>query len=914
MASAQPVDDSFLDEVDDSFLDEVDAAPKAAPAPKRHAWNDNPALSKVLDDYRKNGESNEALMAAFSLIPTLGLRKQIGQGGAALMDKAMGSELPMGELYDRARPQIEEYYADKAEKHPIATAAGAALGGLPTAMAINPLSAGVAGSSLAPFAKALAGAGAAGVESGALSGLVGFNDSDAKGFEGKGYDALSQAILGGAMGAGASLLPEAIVSGASLAKRGVGKAMKLPAQLREMIGGGAKPAQAGASRADDFAAQLGDMLPKPAEAVPDNVIQMRPDQADVETKMTPIRNLLRDQDGSMYMGGKGGKGPKYKTKEEALRKIFDASGVDGMRNQSAKAGHFNEIERIVGRKVKGTQDAFNALSAMSAKKRGKSISDRDWEDVQTAIRELRQIEGLEDLKLPVDVQEALLPAEKEASEVSFNVGRMNRELAQEANGGGFKVGKMKRGEMEEIQHEARDRAARMAQEAKNAARAKAKDPDFLAKSQELADMLAAEGDTAITPVDMRPNSIHENATPNQIQDGARYAEAQGLNPDMPFSAQGGPHIKHKGAFRDKGYSFPKDKAGWENEPHWWKAGEEESEPGGIMEMMMRETETPQEAAAWEALNKNERNASKWRNPSDVDSGLWRAEREAPEEALSKLAEMPGEKTGKGAKPLYEPMGVQAAARETPYPDTQMTSTPDWYDQVERMGGRRPDAPMTDDFFAQIAAEVNPQGAKNLEGVPWERSPLTTIKRAAAARQTPRNTEVPIEYQADPFADATTFSRRPSMMPVEPIDVPGWQGVQGQAQAPAQASNASQMGRERMEKLGGVLGGAVGTMKAGPLGAWPGYKAGQATMQGANKAIDMAAKLGAKLDKSPEQMAQQMAKNPAMLQQVASGGGPMAGAAKFILQGAQEAGDIGLKARAFVAAAMPQFRELFAQEQ
>lgn len=749
MASAQPVDDSFLDEVDDSFLDEVDAAPKAAPAPapKQRAWNDNPALSKVLDDYRKNGESNEALMAAFSLIPTLGLRKQIGQGGAALMDKAMGSDLPMGELYDRARPQIEEYYADKAEKHPIATAAGAALGGLPTAMAINPLSAGVAGSSLAPFAKALAGAGAAGVESGALSGLVGFNDSDAKGFEGKGYDALSQAILGGAMGAGASLLPEALVSGAGLAKRGVGKAMKLPAQLREMIGGGAKPAQAGASRADDFLAQLEGMLPKPVEAMPDNVVPIRPDQADIETKMTPLRNLLRDQDGSMYMGGK-----------------------------------------------------------------------------------------------------------------------------QPNN----------------------------------------KDPEFLRKSQELADMLAAEGDTAITPVDMRPNSIHENATPNQIQDGARYAEAQGLNPDMPFSAQGGPHIKHKGAFRDKGYSFPKDKAGWENEPHWWKAGEEESEPGGIMEMMMRETETPQEAAAWEALNKNERNASKWRNPSDVDSGLWRAEREAPEEALSKLAEMPGEKTGKGAKPLYEPMGVQAAARETPYPDTQMTSTPDWYDQVERMGGRRPDAPMTDDFFAQIAAEVNPQGAKNIEGVPWERSPLTTIKRASAARQTPRNTEVPIESQADPFSDATTFSRRPSMMPVEPIDVPGWQGVQGQAQAPAQASNASQLGRERMEKAGGVIGGAVGTMKAGPLGAWPGYKAGQATMQGANKVIDKAAHLGAKLDRTPEQMAQQMAANPAMLQQAASSGGPMSGVAKFILQGAQEAGDIGLKARAFVAAAMPQFRELFTQ--
>lgn len=251
-----------------------------------------------------------------------------------------------------------------------------------------------------------------------------------------------------------------------------------------------------------------------------------------ESNLEKARAAGADEEGRIFggdvaLGQSSGNGPKYKSKKAALAAIFDASGLDGYRNYSVDAGHFDEIERLVGHKgLKFTniQDAFNALTAASAKKKGKPADSLDWEDTQTAIHELQKLDGLKDLKLPVDIQEALLPAEKSASDVvmsmpegsdiSFNfsaddapkasqsvydTGEMKAidpELDAAGKGDlppGFKVGKIKRGEMEDIQHEARDRASRLAQEAKNAARAK--DPEFLRKSKELADMMA-KGDDA----------------------------------------------------------------------------------------------------------------------------------------------------------------------------------------------------------------------------------------------------------------------------------------------------------------------------------------------------------------------------------------------------------------------------------
>lgn len=848
MASAQPVDDSFLDEVDDSFLDETptsrsDAAPAQNAAPPEDEQQTR--IRKLLEDSNKTfGMNNEALLAGMVRIPALGFRQDLGQFGAAIMDKAMGSEIPFGDLVKRAKPQVEKYYGDLEKEHPVASGVGAAVGGLPMAMAVNPATAGVArlagATKMAPWLAKTLGIGAAGLDNAAMAGVLRLNET------GDTDKALDDAKLAGAMGSAFSAAPLAYRG----AKAALGKGAQLPRKgidsLAKMLG-----------TADDVAA--------PAAQAADNVIPIRPDQADIETKVTPIRNLLRDQDGSMYMGGKGGKGPKYKTKEEALRKIFDASGVDGMRNQSAKAGHFNEIERIVGRKVKGTQDAFNALSAMSAKKRGKSVNDRDWEDLQTAIRELKQLDGLKDLKLPVDVQEALLPVEKEASEVSFNFGH----------------------------------------------NVKAKDPEFLRKSQELADMLAADGDTAITPVDMKPNSIHENATPNQIQGGAKYAEAQGLDPDVPLSAQGGPHIKHKGTFRDKGYSFPKDKAGWENEPHWWKAGEDDSEPsGGIMEMMSRETETPQEAAAWEALNKNERNASKWRNPSDVDSSVGRRPAAFPEpvpmssfDAATKprpraSADMPTNAKGGGAD-LYDPMGLGDAPNVRPS-DAELFA--DVRAKAARAG--KPDFSAAREATAGEEAlwgeALNRMRAKGLINNVEDAGKLGT--RVATNPAAP-----------DPVTN-TMPSRRP-LMPQEPIEVPGWQGVQGM-DAPPQPGptlDAAQIasGKERIRSLLGQVGkysGAAGGFKAGGImgaigGAQVGAKSAPRTFDMMDKGADKLHALGQKL-----------LTDPAKLMQLEQQGGQMGKAASFVMEGAKTGGEAAMAARAYIIASQPWWRSQFAEDE
>ena len=84
-----------------------------------------------------------------------------------------------------------------------------------------------------------------------------------------------------------------------------------------------------------------------------------------------------------------------------------------------------------------------------------------------------------------------------------------------------------------------------------------------------------------------------------------------------------------------------------------------------MDLLMADNEGPNTQAAIEALNKGERNMTKWRNPADVDSSVKRF----PEPVS--VDELIGQKTNpKGSTAsLYEPMGAPAAAR-VPQPQPQ----------------------------------------------------------------------------------------------------------------------------------------------------------------------------------------------------------------------------------------------------
>ncbi len=676
MARAEQVDDSFLDDVDDSFLDDVPStSAKAEDDPNDRVWGISRSLAKklVADNEAKQQEqlkSIKGLVTGAVRVPTLGFRQDLGQLGAAIVDKAYGSELPFGELVKRAKPQVEQYYEEAEKDAPISHAAGTAIGAIPTALALAPatklLASATKGTAISPFVAKLLGAGAAGVDAGALQGLISYNEDDpSRPSSARASDAWDQAVLGGVMGAAGSLAPEAAVSAYHLGKQGLGKLAQLPSKasnaLAEFLGNAPKPAEAEAL----------------AAAVPDNVVPIRPDQADVPTKVSPLRRLLNDERGAVEFGGKP-------------------------------------------------------------------------------------------------------PAQ---------------------------------------------------------------DPEFLRKSKELADMLG-QSDTKIGP--------------------------------MPDPGIRGPNIKHKGAYRGQQFRFPEDRAGWERDPAAWKMGEDSSEPGSIMDLLMADKESPQTQAAIEALNRNERGMSRMRNPADFDSSIARAPK--PAEA-AEAAAFEGPATGKGGGDLYNPMGLKPKAIE---PDTQMTSKPDWFDQLERMGVRRPDAPMTDDLFEQISNDVNAAGAAKLRDVPWERSALK--ERA------------PIE--------------------VSPLNEPGaaQQAISPADDAAIQAARAR--GREKMKEIGGYLGGAAGTLKYGPLGAWPGYKSGQKAVSAANAIADKAGAIGAGMEQSaakalsPEAMAKNMIANPAILSRIAQSDSPLAGAAKFILDGANEAGEIGMQARAFVAAAMPSMRELF----
>jgi hypothetical protein len=306
-----------------------DAAPvqNAAATDKRSFWENLVAQAKKMQpeleerNSKTLGMNNDALLAGMVRIPALGFRQDLGQFGAAIMDKSMGSEIPFGDLVKRAKPQVEKYYSDLEQEHPVASGVGTMIGGLPMAMAVNPASAAAAkvAPNVAPWMAKALGIGAAGLDNAAMAGLLRFNET------GDTDKALDDAKLAGAMGAGFAAAP-VMYQGA---KTALGKGAQLPRQgldgLAKLLG----------TKADDVAVPI-------AQAA-DNVIPIRPDQADVETKMTPLRNLLRDQDGSMYVGGKSGppnKDPEFLRKSKELADMLgqNADSVPPPAAAQAKSG------------------------------------------------------------------------------------------------------------------------------------------------------------------------------------------------------------------------------------------------------------------------------------------------------------------------------------------------------------------------------------------------------------------------------------------------------------------------------------------------------------------------------------------------------------------------------------------------
>ncbi len=809
MASAQPVDDSFLDEVDDSFLDEPtttrsDAAPAHNAAPKDFRESAALALKQWQERQGKTlGMDNEALLAGMVRIPSLGFRQDLGQFGAAALDKAMGSEIPFGDLVKRAKPQVEKYYGDLEAEHPIASAVGAGVGGIPMAAAVNPATAGVAriAPNVAPWLAKALGIGAAGLDNAAMAGLLRFNET------GDTDKALDDAKIAGAMGSAFAAAP-VLYHGA---KGAIGKGLQKPREgldgLAKMLGKSDMPAAPVSGAADGA-------IPMPPEAPP----------------MSPPAQAPPQQAAAGMNVGK-------MSKADADRMWAEARAKAAKPSPNEDTGAMKYVD-----------------SQIDAAGKGGLPPNKDPEF-------LRKSQELADML-----------AQSDAPPVTSDEG--------------FNVGKIKRGEMEEIQHEARDRARRMAQEAKNAARASAENAD-----------------TVVAPVDIKPHTIHEQSTPNQIQDGAKYAASRGLDPDVPFSDQGGPHIKHKGAYRNKGYSFPKDKAGWENEPAAWKIGADDSEPsGGIMEMMMRESEGPQTSAGIEALNRNERNMSRMRNPSDVDSRVFRQPQEQP--AMANADKATNAKGSGGS--VYDPMGVGSVENVRPsdadlFADVQRKAAaagkPDFSTAREATAGEEA---LWGEALNRMRAKglldnvetTGGQGTKVFTKVaePFP-DPITMTKPAAA-----------------PFPDPVTSSRF-MPPPAAAMPPPGAPPMQPGPTLEAEAARIAS-GKERIRKLlgiaGGISGGYAGGQAGGIIGAIGGAGVGKAAAVGSFNKFDKAA------DKM-HTLGQKMLTDPAKLQQLEMQGGQMGKAASFIMEGARDGGEAAMAARAFIVASQPWYRSQFANQ-
>jgi hypothetical protein len=581
--------------------DESEPTTRSDAAPVSSAPHDKPAfwqqlLTNLEKHQNEENEKNEAYVAGGLRMPTLGLRQDLGQLGAGLMDKYMfgGSDKPLGELVQRSKPQVEKYYHDIEEKQPVRSAVGAMVGGVPAAAALTPFSAGAGALATAtrasPFVAKLLAAGGAGLDAGALSGLLGLGESKATGTEGKLYDAASQAVAGGAMGAAGALAPEAVTSAYQLGKEGLGKAMQVPRagldKLSRMLGGAKDAAPAAESSLAG------------ADAV---------------------------------IGRESGRDPSWR-------------------------------------------------------------NSKIWDDIDASDAAL----------------EAKLQAKQGTKPIPENA-------ANEAQKQGFNVGRMSKADADRMWAESRAKAAQPhPDDFGKGGEPPSKDPEFLRKSKELADMLG-QGDTG----------FHE----------------------VPPPGPRGPDIKHKGTHRGQSFKFPEDRAGWEREPAAWKAGEDGEIPPvkqALDDLYFGDHEGPDTQAAMEALKRFEMGASKNRFGVGQDSRV-AAQPQASAQTADAFAGPPT--NAKGGGDLYQPMGAPESAREAAAKEladkTKVMQPKELRTQLNKMGYTSEGNPLySPQDVDQIAQQVNAQGAQNLAGSPMDSrggqwfSPSTASSAGAGALITP----------------------------------------------------------------------------------------------------------------------------------------------------------------------------------
>jgi hypothetical protein len=245
---------------------------------------------------------------------------------------------------------------------------------------------------------------------------------------------------------------------------------------------------------------------------------------------------------------------------------------------------------------------------------------------------------------------------------------------------------------------------------------------------------------------------------------------------------------------------------------------------------------------------------------------------------------------------------------------------------------REEAPgITDEQFGAFASNVTDQGQLQID--PDLLSVVTKQKEAEAARKAglmPWDGDsadlAPVfDRKGDSFEALMSGSRDPGTVSGGRTSVPVSRGSDatriGGPSLREAADNSAQKaqavtpwddeaieaararGMDKMRQVGGMVGqvgGAIGGWSAGgPIGALGGWAAGK--------------KAGEKAVSTADAVIRKLSYDPAKLKAVADGNGPLAGAARFILQGA-EMGETGIKARAFVASMMPQLRELFADDE
>lgn len=669
-------------------------SPTQTPSESQSAWQ------KIIDSVKGvnakvNREANAAAVGALTAIPkAAGVRQDLGQFGAGLVDKFFGSDKPLGELVQRSAPQISEFYKTKKEEEPFMTGLGEGLGMSVVAPASAGAGAAAAAMKASPFVANLIGTGGVGLDAALQSGLLGYANSEATGSEGKTDDAISQAILGGLLGTGAAFAP-GIASADTLRslKQAPGKGWDA---LKVALGGGGKTSQAATqatTRADDFATQMA--------SVPDNVVQMP------------------------------------------------------QRPPASPSGGYN---------VEDT-------GAMKA-----------------------------------------LPPELDAAGKGDLTGPRN------------------------------------------------KDPEFLRKSQELADMLADGGDTAVSPIP--PHGIR------------------------------GPNIKHKGEYRGQQLKYPRDDARIPNsegldvtlDPEARQVWQDRTAPSNSLDDMFFSDPSAAEERVWEFLDEGPMGVSRNRQAWDVDSVVGQPQAAAPAEESTKNAI-----AGKKAAELQGDQFTDHT-RRMDFDELKNTLKGHGYDDAGNPF-------YTPDQIEKFMNEVNAQGAAKLRRQPIDvgddfAAQLESEMAGQQRNRLPIGNRKPIEVPADKAANAA------------------------QAQTPwddEAIAAARKSGSAKLESLGGKVGGVLGAASSiggGLGGIAQGYKAGQKLGVGAARYADKV--LSAISGATPEKMASKLIREPGRLVELEQQGGELGRAAAFVLAGAREGGEQGLQARAYVLAAMPQFREWFAE--